>query len=128
MKPEPTAPGNVQRAAWKWGDVGGLWGRGDASVIVLGLIPSSMAGAVGELEFTRVYLPPAPAHAKLCCLSCSSGSHPAWEAAEVGRRCMMGCKEPGAAFAWQLPVRSLPGEADGVSFFAPVLGSCCELN
>lgn len=85
VKPDPTAPGGIRRAAWKWGDVDGLWGRGDASVIVLGLILSSVAGAVGEPGFARVRLPPAPAHAKLHCPGCWSGSHPVWEAAEVGR-------------------------------------------
>lgn len=113
MKPDPQHQAALQRAAWKWGDVGGLWGRGDASVIVLGLILSGVAGAAGGPGFTRVYLQPAQidslAHAKLRCLGCSSGSHPAWEAAEVGRRCMMRCKEKGFGQAQHLPSSSLWG-------------------
>lgn len=52
VKPDPATPSSAQRAAQNWGDVWGLWGRGNASVIVL-----SVAGAVEELGFTRVCLP-----------------------------------------------------------------------
>lgn len=68
-------------------DVDGLWGRGGASITVPCLILSSTTG-LGEH-------PLVPAHAKLCCPGCSRRSHPAWEAAEVGRGCMMEHEEPG---------------------------------
>lgn len=92
---------------------------------MLGLISSSKAGAVGEPGFTRVYLLTAAAHPKLRSPGCSSGSHPGQEMHDGVQEARIW---PGAAFARQLSVGSLPGEADGVWFFAPVPGSRCELN
>lgn len=89
------------------GDVGELWRRGDATVIVLGLVVSRAAGAVWELEFTKVCLPPAPAPAKLHCQGCFSGSCPTCETAKVGRRCTMRFREPGLSQVHHLSSSSL---------------------